>query len=146
MITIRRIEEQDGLQEFSTGKRTFDFDPDGKSLDLRFYLERDRSGDYESYVLVDNRTVMGVLCIQRCGDFLYLSRVGVRKGYWRRGYGTELMRFAVSKAIENRYFKVTLESDEENVDFYLSFGFKVIRKYYDDYWGSSATMELTLRF
>jgi len=56
------------------------------------------------------------------------------------------MRFAVSKAIENRYFKVTLESDEENVDFYLSFGFKVIRKYYDDYWGSSATMELTLRF
>jgi len=146
LITIRRIEEQDRRQEFSTGKRTFDFDTNGKRIDLRFYLERDRSGDYESYVLLDDRRVMGVLCIQKRRDSLYLSRVGVRKGYWRRGYGTELMRFAISKAIESGYCKVTLESDEENVDFYESFGFRVIRKYYDDYWGSSATMELTLRF
>jgi len=49
------------------------------------------------------------------------------------------------KAIEYEYNKISLESDEENVDFYESFGFKVIRRYRDDYWGNSATMELTLR-
>ena len=145
MAIIRRIEEQDCQQEFQTGKRVFDFDPSGNPLDLRFYLERDRSGNYESYVLVDNERVMGVLCIQRQRDFLYLSRVGVRNGFWRRRYGRELVKFAILKAIEYGYNKITLESDEENVSFYENFGFKVIRKYYDHYWGNSATMELSLR-
>ena len=99
MAIIRRIEEQDCQQEFQTGKKVFDFDPSGNPLDLHFYLERDRSGNYESYVLVDNERVMGVLCIQRQRDFLYLSRVGVRNGFWRRRYGRELVKFAILKAM-----------------------------------------------
>lgn len=141
---MRRIREEDCRQDFATGKKTFDLDPDGKNLGLRFYFERDRSGNYESYIVVEDGTVMGVLCIQRCRDFLYVSRVGVREGFWRRGYGTELMRFAILKAMEHNYNKVSLEADEENIRFYESLGFKVVRRYRSDYWGSSATLELTL--
>jgi len=141
---VRRIREQDCSQDFSTGKRTFDFGPDGKRLGLRFYFERNRSGRYESYVLVEKRKVHGVLCIQKCDGGLYVSRVGVREGLWRKGYGTQLMRFAVLKTIEYKCARLFLEADWENVEFYEKMGFSVVRKYFDDYWGSSATMELRL--
>lgn len=141
---IRRILGADCVQDFRTGKRRFDYDPNGKRLDLWFYLERDRAG-YESYVVDDNGTIVGILCIQKRKDHLYLSRVGVREGFWSRGCGTELVRFAVLKAVEYDYGKLVLESDEENVPFYEDLGFRVVSRYVDGYWGPSATMELVLR-
>jgi len=136
--------KRDCSQDFSTGKRTFDFGPDGKRLDLWFYFERDHSGRYESFVLVENGKVQGVLCIQRRDDALYVSRVGIRKGQWRKGYGKQLMRFAVLKAIEYGYDRICLEADCENIEFYEKMGFKVVHRYLDMYWGCSATMELSL--
>ena len=118
MRVIRRIRDRDCQQEFCTGKRTFAFDPTGKRLDLRFYLDRDRSGVYESYVLVVDGKVMGVLCIRRYRDFLYVSRVGVRKGFWGKGCGAELMGFVISKTMEYGYDRIFLEADEENIRFY----------------------------
>jgi ribosomal protein S18 acetylase RimI-like enzyme len=86
-----------------------------------------------------------VLCIQRHPNSLYISRLGVSKGYWRKGYGTELMKFAVLKAIEFKAHKITLETETENVGFYEDLGFKTTRKYFDPHWGNSASMELSLR-
>ena len=143
-MRIRRILEADCVQDFRTGKRRFDYDSNGKRLDLWFYLERDRAG-YESYVVDDNGTIVGILCIRKRKDHLNLSRVGVREGFWSRGYGSELVRFAVLKAVEYGYGRVVLESDEENVPFYEDLGFRVVSRYVDGYWGPSATMELVLR-
>ena len=143
-VRIRRILETDCAQDFKTGKRKFDYDRNGKRLDLWFYLERDRAG-YESYVVDDNGTIVSILCIRKREGHLYLSRVGVREGFWSRGYGSELVRFAVLKAVEYGYGKVVLESDEENVPFYEDLGFRIVRRYADSYWGVSATMELALR-
>ncbi len=54
------------------------------------------------------------------------------------------MKFAVLKAIEDKYARLFLEADCENIEFYEKVGFSVVRKYFDDYWGCSATMELRL--
>lgn len=61
---IRRILEADCVRDFKTGKRRFDYDPNGKRLDLWFYLERDRAG-YESYVVDDNGTIVGLFASKR---------------------------------------------------------------------------------
>lgn len=142
-MTIRRIKEQDCQQKFLTGKKVFDFGPSGKPLDLYFYLERDRSGNYESWVLVENSSVVGVLCIQFRQDALYLSRIGVKAPLRLKGYGRQLMKFAVQRAIERGLRRITLEAQEEVIRFFEDIGFKVIRRYQATYWGNSATMELS---
>ena len=87
----------------------------------------------------------GILCIRKRKDHLYLSRVGVREGFWSRCYGSDLVRFGVLKAVEYGCGKLVLESDEEDVPFYEDLGFRVVSRYVDGYWGPSATMELVLR-
>lgn len=143
MAIIRRIEEQDCQQEFQTGKRVFDFDPSGIPLDLHIYLERDRSGNYESYVLVENSNVVAILCIQFRKNALYLSRIGVKESSRLKGYGKQLMEFAVQKAMEKGFRKITLEAQSEVIRFFEDIGFVVKRRYADTYWGNSATMELS---
>lgn len=142
MMNIRRIEEQDCQQDFTTGKETFDFDPTGRRLDVRFYFERDRSGDYESYVRIINHEIVGILCVRYQEDALYLSRVGVKEGLERKGYGKQLMKHAVTTAIEYGYRKTRLEAQEEVIEFFENIGYVVTRRYKEDWWGNSATMEL----
>ncbi len=141
---IRRIEEQDCEQEFCTDKEKFDFDHRGQRLDLHFYLKRDRSGSYESYVLVLNSEVRGVLCVQYREDVLYVSRIGVKAGFEHRGYGRRLTKFAVMKAVEHGYRKIRLEAQEEVIAYFHQLGFVIVKRYKAPYWGNAATMELFL--
>jgi len=94
--------------------------------------------------LEDKGKTLGVLCIQKQTDPLHISRLGVRKGHWRKGYGKELLKFTISKARERGTQKISLETETENVEFYKGLGFKTTREYHDPHWGNSATMELSL--
>jgi ribosomal protein S18 acetylase RimI-like enzyme len=82
------------------------------------------SREYESYVLEDEGKILGVLCIQKQTDSLHISRLGVRKGHWRKGYEKELLKFTISKARERGTQKISLGTETENVEFYKGFGFK----------------------
>jgi ribosomal protein S18 acetylase RimI-like enzyme len=75
---------------------------------------------------------------------LHISRLGIHKNHHRKGYGTELVKYAVLKAVEYGVKKITLETETENIPFYEALGFKTTKKYYDSHWGDSASMELTL--
>jgi ribosomal protein S18 acetylase RimI-like enzyme len=94
--------------------------------------------------LEDKGKIVGVLCIQKQTDSLHISRLGVRKGHWRKGYGKELLKFTISEARERGTQKISLERETENVEFYKGLGFKTTREYHDPHWGNSATMELSL--
>ena len=92
----------------------------------------------------DKGKILGVLCIQKQTDPLHISRLGVRKGHWRKGYGKELLKFTISKARERGTQEISLETETENDEFYKGLGFKTTREYHDPHWGNSATMELSL--
>lgn len=141
---IRRIRKEDSKQEFRTGKASFDRDPNGKDLGLGFYVRRDRTA-YESYVLVDCEIVVGILCMKKRQDSLYLSRIGVRENHQFRGNGAQLLKFAIEKAIEYGFRRIELEAQGEVISFFKEVGFVVTKTYADTYWGNSATMELSLQ-
>jgi ribosomal protein S18 acetylase RimI-like enzyme len=86
------------------------------------------------------------LCIQKQQDNLYVSRLGVKKGYSRKGYGTELILFALQKAKQYNKKKLTCKVHEDSWQFYQNMGFKKLREYNDPHWGKSALMELTLNY
>jgi ribosomal protein S18 acetylase RimI-like enzyme len=94
-MTIRRIKKSDSNQLFETGNRRFDSDQNGNRLTLNFYFERDRSGKYESYVLEDNGQIVGVLCLQKQSNSLYVSRLGIHKNHHRKGHGAQLLKFTI---------------------------------------------------
>jgi len=145
MTRIRRIREKDCGKEFKTGNHEFDFDQYGKKLDLSFYYERDKSGKYESYVLKERGEILGVLCIQKQEDCLYLSRIGVKKRHTGKGYGFKLMMLVLEKAVEYGKKKITCKAREEVQEFFESMGFKKKKVYYDPHWGKSAMMKLELK-
>lgn len=100
-LQIRRIEEKDRKKNFETGNLHFDCDSNGNKLDLGFYLDRDNSKNYETYVLVaDDDSIIGLLSIQKREDRLHLSRVGVQKNLLGHSYGSYLIKYAIERAIE----------------------------------------------
>jgi len=145
MTRIREIREGDCGKNFETGIHEFDFDRDGKKLDLSFYYERGKSGKYESYVLEERGEILGLLCIQNREDCLYLSRIGVKKGHTGKGYGFKLMMFVLQKTGEYNKKIMTCKAREEVWEFFESMGFKKKQVYYDPHWGKSALMELKLK-
>jgi len=143
---ICRIAEIYCKKEFTTGDRRFDLCPYCKgTLNLRFYFERDNSGKYESYVLVEEENVMGILCIQKRKNSLYLSRIGVLEGFHTRGYGYQMMMYTIEKTMAWNKKKITCEVHEDVINWFSKLGFKRIRSYCDTHWGKCATMEYKLR-
>lgn len=144
-MEIRRMKEADCKQILETGDPRFDCDPNGNKLALSFYYERDRSGKYESYVLEDDGRIHGILCIKRHANSLYISRLGVQKNRQRKGYGAQLLKFAVLEANHLKLDKISLETETGNIGFYEAMGFKTTRKYYDKHWGDSATIDFGMK-
>jgi N-acetylglutamate synthase-like GNAT family acetyltransferase len=142
-MRIRRIRKSDCRKDFETGNAKFDYDEHGKKLDLSFYFERNRR-DYECYVLEDKSEILGILCIQKQEDCLYLSRIGVKKGHSRKGYGTRLLIVALEKTKEFDKRKLTCKAHKDVWEFLESMGFKKLYEYEHPHWGLSALMELKL--
>lgn len=144
-MPIRRIEKCDCQKDFETGNARFDCDEHGRKTGLSFYFKRNSHG-YECYVLEVKDEIVGVLCIQEQEDCLYLSRIGVKKGHTHKGYGTQLLIFALKKTREFSKNKLTCRSHEDSWDFFEGMGFKKMSEYKDPHWGSSALMELKLNY
>jgi len=142
---IRRIRRGDSTQRFKTGEHCFDYDLQGQAEDLSFYYARDISGKYESYVLVENAKITGVLCLQNRQNVLYVSRLGILNGHWSAGRGTLLMRFVLEEAIKRDMSKIVLEAHQDVVEYFIAGGFRVVKTYFDERWnGKVASMELDL--
>jgi N-acetylglutamate synthase-like GNAT family acetyltransferase len=142
---IQRFLCDDCEKNFITGNTKFDTcSYCREKLTLRFYFERDSSGEYETYVLEKANLIMGVLCIQEQKESLYLSRIGVQKGKKNLGYGKELILRVIERATDLGKKKITCKAHKKKISWFKEVGFKVIEGYSDPHWGESATMEYTL--
>ena len=141
---IRRIQERDCAQAFKTGEERFDFDEQGNPIGLSFYLERDRSSSYLSYVLEEKGEIIGVLCIEIVQRVLYLSRIGVQQKYRFKGHGYFLHEFLMD-IVEEKGIKVIYCKVHENVfRWFTELGYLKVHEYDDPHWGKSADMMLLI--
>lgn len=143
-LVLRRIEERDRNKNFETGNSHFDYDSQGNKIGLGFYIDRDISQRFESYVLEENNNIIGLLSIQKRADHLYISRIGIQKNMKGKGFGSILLEDAVKLAAEYGYDRILAEADSEGMPFLENLGFAKINEYENDHWGKSATMELRL--
>ena len=141
-----RINESDCNQEFCTGERLFDFDEKGNPVPWSFYLDRDRSGDFLSYVLKENSVTVGVLCVRIIENAgMYLSRIGIKKGYRGKGYGYHLHLHMLEDIVEKNGIKAIFTKVHEAVfDWFVALGYMKMDGYADPHWGKSADMLLLI--
>lgn len=143
-MQIRRVMKSDCGKYFETGDSAFDQDENGRNLDLCFYYQRNESGDYECFVLENEGEIVGVLSLQKQPDFLYLSRIGVKKGTKRKSHGAALLMKALKKAEEYDKKIITCKVQKGSWKFFESMGFRKVHEYRHSHWGLSALMELKL--
>ncbi len=109
-------------------------------IPLSFYLNRDRFEGYETYVLIDDDHVQGIVSYHirdftNIHDTMYLSRIGVREGQHGKGYGSDLWRFLISKCVEKGVIIMCCEALRDVSPFFMSLGWEPILTYDDPHWG-----------
>lgn len=119
---------------------SFDLDEKGNPIPLQYYLERDRTEGYETYVLVEGGLIQGIVSFNIRSftnehDTLYLSRIGVRKGQQGKGYGARLWQFIYEQCIDRGVVIMCCEALREVVPFFTSLGWEIILTYDDPHWG-----------
>ncbi len=144
-MSIRRICKGDCEANFETGEPKFDICPYCKvKLPFAFYYLRDASKEYETYVLEEKKQIMGVMCIKRNSDEIYLSRIGILTGETNKGYGEQLFTFLLNNAVKLRKIKICCKVHKKKLDWFKQVGFEVIAKFSDPHWGDSYDMELNI--
>lgn len=145
-LEFRRITECDCKQKFYTGEKKFDFDKHGNCIPLSFYLDRDCSGEYQSYVLEENGEIVGVLCIKFIGKiWMHLSRIGVQEKLIGDGYGYYLHFLMLKNIVEKKGIKaVSTDVHERYFNWFTGRGYKKIFDFKDSHWGKSAIMLLRI--
>jgi len=145
-LEFRRINESDCNQEFCTGEKIFDFDENGDPIQLPFYLDRDCSGNFLSYVLKENDKTVGVLCIKILEkNVIYLSRIGIQKKYRWKGWGYHLHIHMIEDIVEKNGIKaIVTKVHEAAFDWFVALGYLKIDEYDDPHWGKSAHMLLLI--
>lgn len=144
-LEFRRINDSDCNQEFCTGEELFDLDEEGNLIQLSFYLDRDRSGEFLSYVLKENGKTVGVLCIKIIENVMYLSRIGIQQEYRHKGYGYHLHIRMIEDIVEKIGIKaISTEVHEAVFDWFIALGYLKVREYDAPHWGKSANMLLLI--
>ena len=142
-MVVRRIRKDDCSQTFRTGEAKFDIGPDGKPLELSFYLERETADEpFLSYVYEVEGEIIGVLCIRIVKPFLYLSRIGIKEKYRTKGNGYQLHKFMMD-LVEQEKIKVIYAKAHQGVfRWFYSLGYIKLHEYDDELWGRAADMVL----
>ena len=91
---------------------------------------------YGHYVVLDEQGIKGYLGLWINDDALQITTLGVDPAYQNKGYGKELVRYALELAQSIKAAVITLEvrvSNEKAIKLYESFGFRkaaIRRQYY----------------
>lgn len=89
-----------------------------------------------AYVLEIKDKIIGYICGWKFLDEFNITNIAVASEFQRKGFGNTLVRFIMSKLLDENCFKFFLEVRNSNlaaIKFYTKFGFSVIgfrKKYY----------------
>lgn len=143
-LVVRKICEDDCCQEFTTGEPKFDLDEHGNLIPLSFYLYRDRSGQYQSFVYEENGEVIGVLCVEITENTLYLSRIGIKSTYRNQHKGYFLHKYMMDLVQEKRIKVISAMAHYGVFGWFRDLGYLKVHEYGDPLWGKSALMLLLI--
>lgn len=143
-MTIRRICKDDCCQVFRTGEKRFDYGKDGKSVELSYYLEKERTNGYLSYVFEKDGEIIGILLIRIVQNILYLSRIGIKEAHRTKGNGYYLHKFMMDIVQEKGIKAIQAKAHYGVLGWFEDLGYLRIHEYEDDLWGKSADMILLI--
>lgn len=129
---------------FRTGEKRFDFDINGNPIELSYYLQKERTEGYLSFVYEREGEIIGVLCINIVKNILYLSRIGIKEEYRTKGNGYHLHKYMMD-IVEERKIKVIHAKAHYGVfGWFEALGYLRVHEYVDPLWGKSADMILLI--
>jgi predicted GNAT family acetyltransferase len=143
-LTVRRICKEDCRQKFRTGEKKFDFDSNNNLIGLTFYLDRDGKDGYQSYVYENEGEIIGILCVQLQQNALYLSRIGIKQEYRKKGNGYYLYKKVMELVQENKIKVIFVKAHDGVFSWFMDLGYHRIHVYEDPLWGKSADMFLLI--
>ena len=96
---------------------------------LESFLENDKSSEIWVLDLEGKIVGTGKICIENKlihnnGRLGHLEDLVVDKEHRRKGYGTTMIKHLLERAKEVGCYKVILQSSNDNMNYYRSFGFK----------------------
>ena len=141
-MAVRRICASDCCQKFRTGEKKFDYDADGNPIELSYYLEKEATDGYFSYVYEKDGEVIGILCIRIVDNILYLSRIGIKQEYRTKGNGYYLHKHMMDIVQEKKIKAILALAHYGVFKWFEDLGYTKVHEYNDDLWGKSANMML----
>ena len=85
--------------------------------------------NYVYYYLIYNEQTAGYIALSKKQNYLFLSKIYIKREYRHKGLGTKTFIFIKQYALDNGYNKIrlTVKKDNKNsVNAYIKWGFKTV--------------------
>ena len=100
-----------------------------KFQSLKAITEQIKNENYTYFYIIYNEETAGYIGLSKKPEYLFLSKLYMKKDFRHKGIGTESFEFIKNFAKENNYKTIRLTVNKNNkntIDAYLKWNFKII--------------------